>query len=189
MAGFFCPRAGACGKTDEIRQDEMVSQPPALFPAAAARDSRRCGCALRRPERPPCRYRRTPAAAWRAGRLSRRAGTARCHRKTRRSSSSTGSACCAAAGWILSCGTIAARAFDSPPSGVATAARCCWRMALPWMIRHLFAGAGRHRIYGYGCRHPRALRLGRGWRVAGWMMRAVPRFLRDPAYRFIARHR
>ena len=31
--------------------------------------------------------------------------------------------------------------------------------------------------------------LGRRWRVAGWMLRAVPRFLRDPAYRFIARNR
>lgn len=32
-------------------------------------------------------------------------------------------------------------------------------------------------------------RLGGAWRVAGALLRAIPRCLRDPAYRWIARHR
>jgi predicted DCC family thiol-disulfide oxidoreductase YuxK len=31
--------------------------------------------------------------------------------------------------------------------------------------------------------------FGRGWRFVAWLLRAVPRLLRDPAYRWIARHR
>ena len=31
--------------------------------------------------------------------------------------------------------------------------------------------------------------LGRGWKTAGGLLRLIPRFLRDPAYRWIARHR
>lgn len=31
--------------------------------------------------------------------------------------------------------------------------------------------------------------LGRGWRLVGGLLRAIPGFLRDPAYRWIARHR
>ncbi|NYE28769.1 putative DCC family thiol-disulfide oxidoreductase YuxK [Rhodanobacter sp. K2T2] len=30
--------------------------------------------------------------------------------------------------------------------------------------------------------------LGRGWQIVAWMIRAVPRFVRDPTYR-VARHR
>lgn len=31
--------------------------------------------------------------------------------------------------------------------------------------------------------------LGRGWQIVAWMIRAVPRFVRDPTYRWVARHR
>jgi predicted DCC family thiol-disulfide oxidoreductase YuxK len=31
--------------------------------------------------------------------------------------------------------------------------------------------------------------FGRRWNAASWLLRAVPRFLRDPAYRWVARHR
>ncbi|WP_458070971.1 thiol-disulfide oxidoreductase DCC family protein [Rhodanobacter sp. BL-MT-08] len=31
--------------------------------------------------------------------------------------------------------------------------------------------------------------LGRGWKIMAWAIRAVPRFIRDPAYRWVARHR
>jgi predicted DCC family thiol-disulfide oxidoreductase YuxK len=31
--------------------------------------------------------------------------------------------------------------------------------------------------------------LGRGWKAAGGALRLVPRLLRDPAYRWVARHR
>ncbi len=31
--------------------------------------------------------------------------------------------------------------------------------------------------------------LGRGWQIIAWMIGAVPRFIRDPTYRWVARHR
>lgn len=31
--------------------------------------------------------------------------------------------------------------------------------------------------------------LGRGWQIVAWMIRTVPRFVRDPTYRWVARHR
>ena len=31
--------------------------------------------------------------------------------------------------------------------------------------------------------------LGRGWQIIAWTIRAVPSFVRNPAYRWVARHR